>query len=147
MSERLYKPGDVWYGWYYNRSNKRVRFSTYCKDRDAALAVIAKRERQEHAPMLEPPEEVKAEKIYFIRAGEDGPIKIGRTCDIARRMRTMQTGNHMSLRLVGWVYGGPALEAELHKQFHCVSGEWFTASGELISRIEQLSALLGCRLG
>lgn len=68
--------------------------------------------------------------IYFIQAGEDGPIKIGYTLGTANfkhRFRMLQTGNHEKLRLRALVEGGPEIEICLHQRFehHRYRGEWF----------------------
>ena len=44
--------------------------------------------------------------IYFIQAGENGPIKIGKTNGDAKdRLANLQIGNHEELKLL-WVYHG-----------------------------------------
>jgi hypothetical protein len=44
--------------------------------------------------------------IYFIRHGLDGPIKIGRARDVARRLKTLQTASPVPLLLLGVIPGG-----------------------------------------
>jgi hypothetical protein len=39
--------------------------------------------------------------IYFIQAGETGPIKIGKANDPAQRINQFQTAHHETLRLLG----------------------------------------------
>ena len=70
-------------------------------------------------------------QVYFIQVGEDGPIKIGRTNDVANRLRGLQTAHHRELKVVH--VETPAkgqsgkLEADLQLQFRdlCIRGEWF----------------------
>ena len=38
--------------------------------------------------------------IFFIQAGHDGPIKIGKAVDPEKRLQTLQTGTHEMLRLL-----------------------------------------------
>ncbi|MGH8243900.1 MAG: GIY-YIG nuclease family protein [Steroidobacteraceae bacterium] len=69
--------------------------------------------------------------VYFLGEAENGcsPIKIGVTKDIARRKRTLQTGNPLELRLLGWIVADDSfqLERQLHEHFESVRtrGEWF----------------------
>ncbi len=65
--------------------------------------------------------------LYFIQAGESGPIKIGLAGDPQHRLRGLQTAHYESLRLLAERPGGPELEADLHARFAAgrLSGEWF----------------------
>ncbi len=64
----------------------------------------------------------------MIRQGERGPVKIGTAKDVARRLGTMQSGNHERLILLRMFEGGVAEERLLHKAFadHRITGEWFS---------------------
>jgi len=76
--------------------------------------------------------------IYFIQAGETGPIKIGVTCgNPLARMANLQTGCPEQLRLVGCAPGTAQDERDLHERFakFRVRGEWFTAGPELVEFI------------
>ena len=78
--------------------------------------------------------------IYFIQAGEYGPVKIGFTdCGIKKRIDQMQSGNHRKLNIIGYMFGTVKKEKELHKKFdeYRLLGEWFFASPELLSFILQ----------
>lgn len=76
--------------------------------------------------------------VYFVQAGEGGPIKIGVANDPRARAATLQTGNHQRLTLLLWVPGTQRHEAELHARFkeHRVRGEWFEPVSPLLSFIE-----------
>jgi hypothetical protein len=65
--------------------------------------------------------------VYFIRAGEDGPVKIGHARDPRRRLAMLQTGNAAPLAIIRLVEGGREEEAAAHAQFAVarLSGEWF----------------------
>ena len=65
--------------------------------------------------------------IYFVRAGENGPIKIGHANDVASRIATMQSGNHETLILVREIEGDTRTERALHKRFvdYHIAREWF----------------------
>ncbi len=79
--------------------------------------------------------------VYFIREGQDGPIKIGTTQGSPHtRQRAMQTGNSSDLVLLAAIPGDVALEKRLHERFAAVRmrGEWFEATAELLAFVEGL---------
>jgi hypothetical protein len=67
--------------------------------------------------------------VYYIRSGEDGPVKIGWTGGtVESRLRALQTGNSQQLRIVGLFPGHTqAEERQLHAQLSGfrLQGEWF----------------------
>lgn len=65
--------------------------------------------------------------IYFIRAGEDGPVKIGWAVDPKQRLAALQTAHHEKLLILRVIDGEQAEEQELHRRFsqHRIRGEWF----------------------
>lgn len=81
---------------------------------------------------------MRASTIYFIQAGDAGPIKIGFTsgCPLDR-MANLQTGSPDELRLVAHARGTQEDERELHKRFaHLrMRGEWFQPKSELVEFI------------
>lgn len=78
--------------------------------------------------------------VYFIQCGDNGPIKIGHTKDIDRRLSILQGANPQRLNLLGCFLGDSIQESELHKQFKGdrISGEWFNSSNELLNIIQGL---------
>lgn len=80
--------------------------------------------------------------VYFIQA-ESGPIKIGQSQDIERRLRALQAASADRLLLVGWIHDTDCqkdpLEARLHRRFAKarVAGEWFHPVPELLAFIRQ----------
>jgi len=75
---------------------------------------------------------------YFVRAGTDGPIKIGSADDVTRRVRHLQSGHMHELRLLGRTL---AIREEAAHQTWLASrirGEWFRASPELLAWIERV---------
>ena len=72
------------------------------------------------------------EVIYILQAGEDGPVKIGRTAGnrLWARIAELQTGQHEHLRLLMIGAGGAAVESALHREFadRRLRGEWFEPS-------------------
>jgi hypothetical protein len=77
-------------------------------------------------------------KVYFIQE-KTGPIKIGITDNVHKRLKELQTGNSDELKILHWTTGGRALEASLHKKFNEFHkfGEWFWPKKELIDLIEE----------
>jgi hypothetical protein len=86
--------------------------------------------------------------VYFVQQGITGPIKIGRSVKPIGRMRELQTGNPVALRLLGVERGGSRRERALQKQFsHLQVGgetgaegfgggmEWYRPTYELLAFI------------
>lgn len=72
--------------------------------------------------------------VYFIRAGEDGPVKIGTTESVQDRLKLLQVGNHLPLRVIRMMEGGRKAEAALHRKFaeHHIRAEWFHFQPEML---------------
>lgn len=71
--------------------------------------------------------------IYFIRAGDDGPIKIGRSNGPLRsRIRALQTANAHKLKVLAAIQADLMLDHSLEEWIHealsdhRMQGEWFT---------------------
>lgn len=81
--------------------------------------------------------------VYFI-GGADGPIKIGRTTSISRRIHLLQTGHPNPLGVLAALKGGAAEESVYHARFdqHRLHGEWFERTPEILAEIERI----GCPL-
>lgn len=82
--------------------------------------------------------------IYFIQAGESGPIKIGYSSDVAIRLGCMQSDNHELLRILGVIpcrkrgrRAKPTKEIKLHSMFaHLrIHREWFSSDPALVDYI------------
>jgi hypothetical protein len=85
--------------------------------------------------------------VYFIQAGERGPIKIGITQEPEARRDELQIGSPVDLVLLAAHPGTPALERALHRRFTegNLRGEWFRPDtpglAEEIQRAVHLEAL------
>jgi hypothetical protein len=70
--------------------------------------------------------------IYFLQAGTDGPIKIGRAQDPIRRAGALNVGSPIELVLLGAMPSDRAAvdERKIHRRLapHRVRGEWFHAA-------------------
>jgi len=69
--------------------------------------------------------------IYFIQAGENGPIKIGKSDDPDRRLKDLQTAHYEELRIL-WVEHEDPGPVDQEKGYHAfyesdhIRGEWFS---------------------
>jgi len=75
--------------------------------------------------------------VYMIRQGARGPVKIGVAKGVAKRLATMQTGNHEQLTLLRSFEGAAAEERALHRQFadHRLAGEWFSFTKAMLGDV------------
>ena len=71
--------------------------------------------------------------VYFIMAGKNKAIKIGNAVDIDRRIKELQIGNHLSLKLIASIEcDSKAHAVEMESRFHRLfsnqkmRGEWFS---------------------
>lgn len=78
--------------------------------------------------------------VYFVRRGNDGPIKIGKSKDVDSRIETLQCSSAERLILLGTLPGGSFLERILHAAFadSRLEGEWFDATDELLSLLREM---------
>ena len=67
--------------------------------------------------------------VYFIQAGEGGPVKIGHTTrSVERRLSMLQTGNAVPLTVLRVCAAGRDEESAAHEHYKALRlrGEWFT---------------------
>ena len=83
--------------------------------------------------------------VYFIRAGNQGAIKVGVARNVERRMATMQTGNAFELKLMACIRcvsrnDAYNLEAKIHNKFkrQRIRGEWFQGNIDFRSLSETI---------
>ena len=71
--------------------------------------------------------------IYFVQAGQKGPIKVGFTGDFLNRFMVLQTGNHEDLRAKCLFPGGRDDETAIHLMLRKtrVRGEWYRESSAM----------------
>jgi hypothetical protein len=73
--------------------------------------------------------------VYFIRAGDTGPVKIGWTGNVEVRRKNLQ-GNHVEpLHLLRVIEGSRQRERWLHRHFAALrlTGEWFRFDAEMLT--------------
>jgi hypothetical protein len=78
--------------------------------------------------------------IYFVQAGETGPIKIGCSQSPRNRLGELQIAHYKTLRLLGWIEHSDILENQLHIEFEDdrIRGEWFHPTKQVINKITEL---------
>lgn len=81
--------------------------------------------------------------IYFIEAGDVGPIKIGIATDVSTRLKSLQATNPTPLRVLAAVAGTMKDERDLHRRFASerLNGEWFRGDGEVRAFTLSLAAM------
>ena len=81
--------------------------------------------------------------IYFIRAGDDGPIKIGKAQNPEARRKNLQTGNHERLSLIEEIPGDQEREDSIHNDLRSHQyrprSEWFSATPEVLAYIDKVA--------
>ena len=68
--------------------------------------------------------------MYFVQAGENGPVKVGVSCDPYGRLHNLQTSHYEPLTLFGHLPGDEEVERRLHSFFaeDHIRGEWYRPS-------------------
>lgn len=77
--------------------------------------------------------------VYMVRAGENGPVKIGFTRnDMAERLAALQANNHERLTILRTFAGGRMEELRLHRRFaqHHIHGEWFAFTEDMLGDLD-----------
>jgi len=91
---------------------------------------------------------------YFIQAVSGGAIKIGRTNDLDRRLRELQTSHHEKLKVLKYITFDSEdevrrFESLMHERYtsHRLQGEWFDITEWDIERdlawADSVSSLIG----
>jgi hypothetical protein len=82
--------------------------------------------------------------VYFIQA-DNGMVKIGYAGNPVLRLRTMQSGSPLALRLLVYARGDSVAEERLHAAFDSCrhTGEWFRPDAALMAYIADLKAAVG----
>ena len=78
--------------------------------------------------------------VYLIRCGTRGPIKIGVSKNVKKRLEALQCGNYNKLKIIAEIPCADERDAyilgsKLHSKFydHRIRGEWFAADIQLSS--------------
>ena len=75
--------------------------------------------------------------IYFIVTEDFQFLKVGFSLDPPTRLKTLQTGNPLELKLLHTIPGTRRLEESLHREFSpfWVKGEWYKADPSILFRM------------
>ena len=100
----------------------------------ARIRELEKREAERELARLRPPS--GRGFVYFVHC--NGMVKIGFAVDVARRIKTLQTGSAHKLTVLRVEAAAPDDESDLHERFASlrVNGEWFRYAGELKAFLE-----------
>lgn len=73
--------------------------------------------------------------VYFIQAGENGPVKIGFASAMDKRFNCLQVGHYEKLHLIRSIAGTELHERWLHHHFRerLIRGEWFSYCDEMLT--------------
>lgn len=80
--------------------------------------------------------------VYFMRAGDDGPIKIGFATDVNRRRQDLQTAQAYTLHIIATIPGNRFTEQRILERFRPLrmNGEWHRPEPELLSFIDHVTS-------
>jgi Meiotically up-regulated gene 113 len=97
------------------------------------------------------PQSRRTPSIYFFQInGSDGPIKIGHSRDVDKRLSNIRMGSPYRLEMLASLYidNAPAIERQLHIRFGAshIRGEWFACSQELLDLAHRVSQYAAERL-
>lgn len=72
--------------------------------------------------------------LYFIQAGESGPVKIGTSRDPRARLSNMQVNNHERLTLLAAARVLPETEGDVHEDLSLarLHGEWYMPTAQVL---------------
>ena len=72
--------------------------------------------------------------VYFLRCGDAGPVKIGMTNNVPRRIRELSEAFWEELRLIRCLEGMDAVEHQMHRRFAAqhLRYEWFTFHPDML---------------
>ncbi|MEJ0017506.1 MAG: GIY-YIG nuclease family protein [Acetobacteraceae bacterium] len=75
--------------------------------------------------------------VYFLQAGDGGPVKIGFSTDLSTRISSLKTGVFEAMKVLRVVEGTRDTERWLHDRFSAVHkrGEWFHFHQDMLTVI------------
>jgi hypothetical protein len=78
--------------------------------------------------------------VYFIQADVGGPIKIGYSADVFKRLSSIQVGYPYKLEILLAIPGSRKDEKDLHKKLKAyhLRGEWFNPNPQVLKTIKEL---------
>ncbi len=81
--------------------------------------------------------------VYFIQAGENGPIKIGASAVPQIHLDRLQQGNHEELKIVAEIPGERNLEKKVRADLEAFERgrQWFYPTDEVLDYIEKMQLI------
>ncbi len=83
--------------------------------------------------------------IYVIEEGLNGPLKIGTTDNLEKRLKTLQGGNSKQLHIIMSFEGDSKLESKIHNDLAEFKirkkGEWFHRDEKVFSYLKNISPI------
>lgn len=109
------------------------------RDRSAVVDVYETVLTSRLSKRPEPPE-VGGPFVYFVMSPDKQAVKIGTAVNVRKRLAELQCGNYLDLLYIGAIFGGPAVERQLHQEFASarLSGEWFKPTKKVMRKINRL---------
>lgn len=76
--------------------------------------------------------------VYFAQAERNNEVKIGFSTNVSNRLYMLGNQRFTTMRLLGWIPGGPKVEREMHAKFaeFALGHEWFEPAPELLTFAE-----------
>jgi hypothetical protein len=84
---------------------------------------------------------MQKERVYFIKSLDSNLILIGRSPDVARKLRELKTETDEVLVLLASEEGNEKKEEEYHRKFFPlrVHGKWYSPGRQLMAQIKKLT--------
>jgi hypothetical protein len=131
--------------WSWGRDDPR--WNDYNKRKEeAAKAAELEAQRQKHRQEEQHQKDVEflyrskyPGYVYFIQGETGGPVKIGYSDDVSKRLKGLQTGHPDNLIILFAYPGSQNDEKAIHERLnnHRLRGEWFRPDNELFLVIEE----------
>lgn len=126
--------------WSWSRWDPRWKEYNKRKEEERKAASLQKIEEEKRAKELAYKRRYPG-FIYFIQGESGGPIKIGYTENVEKRLCALQTGHYDTLKVLKAIPGNINDEKKHHKKFQHLRlrGEWFKPEQELLNYIDSLN--------
>jgi hypothetical protein len=132
----LHKPTGLWRAVArVNTAQGRKRVARYAKSEAEAYEVLQQMLGQNETDPTRLKEYDPPKSLYFIQAGDNGPIKIGVARNFEKRLASMQSSCPELLIVLKVIpSAGHSMEKHLHRYFaaHRLRGEWFSPHPDVL---------------
>jgi hypothetical protein len=115
------------------------------RDREWRIARKADEKRREQDILARAirQDEPHASWVYFVQMGDEGPVKIGTSVDVLKRVVGLSTASPYPLYIRAVTPGYVNVERAYHDRFadHRLSGEWFEPAPQILDTAQLLAGL------